>query len=332
MREERAPTGAAAGERAATALGEHRARLLGGLPVTERSVDAAGIHTAVLEGGEGAPVVLLHGPGESAVNWRWTIPELVTTHRVVAPDLPAHGSSRSGTPALDADRAEAWLAALIERTCTEPPTVVGHVLGGAVAARFAVRHPHRLRRLVLVDSLGLAPFRPRLRFALEFLRFRARPSERSYERFMRECAFDLDQLRAGLGEDWASFLAYNLGMARSGTGKEAGRLFRRAGLRRIAARDLARIEVPTTLVWGRHDRALRVGIAEKASARYGWALHVIDGAADDPPRDQPEAFLRALRGALGPAGGDEVALDRQLGPAGHASAVGGRRRTTSATG
>jgi hypothetical protein len=46
-----------------------RARLLDGLPVTQRSVQAAGISTSLLEGGEGPPIVLLHGPGEFAAKW-----------------------------------------------------------------------------------------------------------------------------------------------------------------------------------------------------------------------------------------------------------------------
>ena len=57
--------------------------------------------------------------------------------------------------------------------------------------------------------------------------------------------------------------------------------------------------MPTTLIWGRDDRANRVGVAERASARYGWPLHVIERAADDPARDRPEAFLAALRSTLG---------------------------------
>jgi pimeloyl-ACP methyl ester carboxylesterase len=64
---------------------------------------------------------------------------------------------------------------------------------------------------------------------------------------------------------------------------------------RIPPEDLAQIAVPTTLIWGRHDRANRPRIAEAASARYGWPLRVIEDCADDPPRDQPEAFLEALR-------------------------------------
>ena len=56
-----------------------RRQLLAGIPVEERRLDPADIPTAVLEGGEGPPIVLLHGPGESAANWRWVIPELVKT-------------------------------------------------------------------------------------------------------------------------------------------------------------------------------------------------------------------------------------------------------------
>ena len=243
--------------------------------------------------------MLLHGPGESAANWRWTIPDLATTHRVIAPDLPAHGASRTGQKALDAEQAVAWLDRLIDATCDEPPVVVGHVLGGAIAARFAVGRPAGLRRLVLVDSLGLGRFRPSPRFLLAFAGFVARPRERSYERFMRQCAYDVDGLRRGLGDDWPSFVAYNLAMARSESASEAGRLFRAAGLPRIPADELERIDVPTTLIWGREDRANRLRVAERASARHGWPLRVIDRAADDPARDQPDAFLGALRAALG---------------------------------
>ncbi len=277
-----------------------RRRLLDGVPVTEEHHTLAGVPTAVLTGGSGHPIVLLHGPGESAVNWRWVIPDLVEDHRVVAPDLPAHGSSDTGDTPLDPAGVVAWLGELLERTCETPPTLVGHVLGGAIAARYAVDHSDRLRRLVLVDSLGLGRFRPSPAFALRFLGFQARPNEATYERFMRQCAFDLDTLRDDMGDDWDAFEAYNLALARSPKAKAAGRLFRAAGVPRIPAGDLDRIEAPTTLVWGRHDKALRLKIAERASSRHGWPLHVIDDSADDPPRDQPAAFLDALRAAMDP--------------------------------
>jgi len=193
----------------------------------------------------------------------------------------------------------AWLSGLIERTCPAPPVLVGHVLGGAIGARFAVNHSDRLSRLVLVDSLGLARFRPAPKFALTMLAFLTRPTGRTYTRFMRQCSFDLDGLRHELGPRWEPFIAYSLERASGPNAKIAGRLFREFGIPPISPDDLARIAVPTTLIWGRHDRANRLRIAQDASARHGWPLHVIENCADDPPRDQPLAFLEALRMALG---------------------------------
>ncbi len=71
------------------------------------------------------------------------------------------------------------------------------------------------------------------------------------------------------------------------------------GMVAIPPEELERITVPTSLIWGRHDLATQLPIAEAASARYGWPLKVIENAADDPPIEQPEAFLAALRIALG---------------------------------
>ena len=70
-----------------------RERFLAELPVKERRLELAGVSSAVLEGGDGPPALLLHGPGEFAALWARVIPDLVRTHRVVAPDLPGHGAS-----------------------------------------------------------------------------------------------------------------------------------------------------------------------------------------------------------------------------------------------
>jgi len=276
---------------------EPREQLLTGLAVSERRLTLAGVSTAVLEGGDGPPMVLLHGPGEFAAKWMRVIPELVKTHHVVAPDLPGHGASGVDGGHLDGDRMAAWLGDLIERTCPSRPQLVGHVLGGAIAARFAIDQGDQLRGLVLVDTLGLGRFRPAPKFALTLVAFQARPTTRTYHRFMRQCSFDLDGLREQMGERWEPFVAYNLELARGPGAKAVGRMLRELGMPRIPPAELARIAVPTTLIWGRQDRANRLRIAEAASARYGWPLRVIENCADDPPRDQPEAFLEALHTA-----------------------------------
>jgi pimeloyl-ACP methyl ester carboxylesterase len=120
---------------------------------------------------------------------------------------------------------------------------------------------------------------------------------------MRRCTVDFDGVRRGLADRWEPFEAYSLDRARSPSGKAALRvIMRQLALPVIPPADLARIAVPTTLIWGRHDPAMRLRIAEAASARCGWPLHVIEDAGDDPPIEQPEAFLAALQAALGVEG------------------------------
>ncbi|MBA4115199.1 MAG: alpha/beta hydrolase, partial [Rubrobacter sp.] len=255
-------------ERNRPPAGDARERLLAEIPVMERRLQLAGVSTAVLEGGDGPPVVLLHGPGGNAAHWMRAIPDLVTTHRVVAPDLPGQGASEVADGPLDADRVFAWLGELIEHTCPSPPALVGYALGGAIAARFTGGQGDRLGRLVLVDALGLGRCEPAPGFGLALNDFLAQPTERTHDGLWRHCALDLDGLRQRMGERWEPFKAYNLDRARTPSVKAAlGILMEQFGGPAIPSADLARIVVPTTLIWGRHDLATRLSIAEAASAR-----------------------------------------------------------------
>jgi pimeloyl-ACP methyl ester carboxylesterase len=269
------------------------------MPVTERRLQLAGVSTAVLEGGDGPPVVLLHGPGGYAAHWLRVIPALVTTHHVVAPDLPGHGISEVTDGPLDAGRLLTWLGELIERTCVSPPALIGQLLGGAMAARFACDQGARLSRLVLINTFGLTQLRPAPEFARALTQFLVQPTEQTHQSLWRHCAFDLDGLRQQMGALWKPFEAYNIDRARTPSVQGAlPGLMEWLGVPAIPAADLARITIPTALIWGRHDLATPLSIAEAASAHYGWPLYVIEHANDDPPIEQPEALLRALRTAL----------------------------------
>jgi pimeloyl-ACP methyl ester carboxylesterase len=279
-----------------------RERLLAGLPVTERRLQLADVSTAVLEGGDGPPVVLLHGPGGYAAHWMGVIPGLVASRRVIAPDLPGHGASEVADGALTTGRVLEWLGALIGRTCVSRPALVGQLLGGAIAARFASDQGERLSRLVLVDTFGLSEFQPAPEFGLALRRFLGQPTPATHQSLWQHCAFDLDGLRLRMGERWAPFEAYNIERARTPSVQAAvAALMEQLGVPAIPPADLAKIAVPTTLIWGRHDRATPLAVAEEAAARFGWPLHVIENANDDPPVEQPEALLRVLRAALGRA-------------------------------
>jgi pimeloyl-ACP methyl ester carboxylesterase len=293
--EAQAPTQRSAGE-------DPRAQLLSGLLVTERRLRLAGVSTSVLEGGGGPPMVLL--AGEFAAVWMRVIPDLVTTHRVIAPDLPGLGASEVPDGSPDAATALAWLDELIDSTCAIPPVLVGKGAAGALAARFSIDHSDRVDRLVLVDTYGLDRFRPPPGMALSFIGVLLRPSERGLQRSFRNyCFVDLDGVRAEMGERYEWMAAYALDRFRTSSVKAAMRSLFRELASTIPPEDLDRIAVPTTLIWGRHDVGMRLNVAEAASLRYGWPLHVIENARDDPAVEQPEAFLEALHTALGSGGG-----------------------------
>jgi pimeloyl-ACP methyl ester carboxylesterase len=275
-----------------------REHLLATLPVRERRLPLAGISTPVLEGGDGPPVVLLHGPGGYGAHWMRVIPGLVATHRVIAPDLPGHGTSDIGATRLTAAGVLAWLEALIDATCASPPTLVAHLAAGAIAARFAHSHAGRIESLVLVDTFGLQPFDPAPQLGSALNSLLTQPDARTHDELWRYCAFDLDRLRKSMGATWDAFAAYNLDRIRQPGVRAAVHslvgLFGAA----IPPAELASIAVPTRLIWGRNDLATPLAVAADASKRYGWPLHVIENANDDPPVEQPAALLAVLRTLL----------------------------------
>lgn len=277
-----------------------RGRLLADIPLIEHRCDLASVSTTVLKGGSGPPVVLLHGIGQTCFSWVRVIPELVDGYSLVVPDLLGHGASEiedGRTPS--ADRAVEWLTALVDDTCAAPPVLVGHNIGGAAAARFAAEHSKRLAGLVLADAFGLGSFRPEPRFALTMAAFQMHATERSRDRMLNRCMVDFDGVQRDMGECWDRLADYALDRARAPGPKAAGRaLMKHLGIPSIPDDDLDRIDVPTTLIWGRRDPETRLRFAERAAERHGWPLHILEDCGADSNLEHPDAFVTALRTAL----------------------------------
>ena len=103
----------------------------------------------------------------------------------------------------------------------------------------------------------------------------------------------------GLDAEWfRAFRGYALSRANVPHVKRTMRQLIRSGTKQVPDAELRRIEVPTALPWGRHDRMTPLRLAEGANARLGWPLHVIDDAGHVPHIERPNAFLAALHGAL----------------------------------
>ena len=105
--------------------------------------------------GDGAPLLLLHGLGDSSHDWDLILPALLQAgFRVYALDLPGHGGSAWLAQAADytaqnfSASLEAWIAGL---ELAEHLYLVGHSLGGYLALDYTIRHPAAVRSLALIS-------------------------------------------------------------------------------------------------------------------------------------------------------------------------------------
>ncbi len=132
-------------------------RVLAGSSVRGRHVEVgAGGRVHLLEKGDGPPVVLLHGTGNSAGFLLPLLHELQGV-RAIAPDLPGVGlSDPIDLPAgRYRETAVAWLDGLLDTLELDATTLVGHSGGGVWALWYALAHPDRVRRLVLIGPPAL---------------------------------------------------------------------------------------------------------------------------------------------------------------------------------
>jgi len=275
-----------------------RDRLLDGLPLMDRRARIGGAATTILEGGDGPPLILLHGGIEcGGAVWAPVVTPLAASHRLIIPDLPGLGESEP-LASLDPPAFARWLVELMSLTTPERPILVAHSLVGSLAARFAAEHGDQLERLVIYGTPGIGPYRMPLDLRVAAVRFAIRQSERNAERFERLAFFDLDGARSRAAEWFRAFSDYTRARAGLPHVKRTMRHLILSCTKQIGDAELRRIPIVTELVWGRQDRFVPLSLGEATSARYGWPLRVIDRAGHVPHIERPEAFLAALSPAL----------------------------------
>lgn len=263
-------------------------------------------------------IVLLHGKNFCAATWEDTIRGLVRRgYRVIAPDQI--GFCKSSKPAgyQYSFHALATLTAqLLDRADAGKVVLVGHSTGGVLATRFALLHPERVSKLVLVNPLGLndtlaegVPYTPLDRLRAE----EARTSATSIKAYQLRNYYH-GQWRPAY-DRWVTMLAGQYASVRGDTVREAqARLSDMIQTQPVAA-ELGRVRVPVTLIIGQLDKtafrasaapeALRDGVrtvpqaAETAVRVFPDARLVrLDDLGHSPQVEAPDRFLSALDGAL----------------------------------
>jgi pimeloyl-ACP methyl ester carboxylesterase len=123
-----------------------------------RTALARGIKIHYVEGGRGAPVLLVPGWPQSWYAWRHVMPLLAETYRVIAIDPPGLGDSERPA-AYDTATIATYVDAFVDALGLDRVDFVGHDIGAWIGYAFAARYPEKVRRLALVDAAipGIAP-------------------------------------------------------------------------------------------------------------------------------------------------------------------------------
>lgn len=130
-------------------------------PEIGKSLRTGAFNTNLHDIGQGKPLMFIHGsgPGVTAwANWRLVMPELSKTRRVIAPDMVGFGyTDRPEGIAYNMDTWVQQALDVLDALGIEQTDLVGNSFGGALALALTIRAPHRVRRLVLMGSVGV-PF------------------------------------------------------------------------------------------------------------------------------------------------------------------------------
>jgi pimeloyl-ACP methyl ester carboxylesterase len=268
-------------------------------PYREGTVTVGGCPIHYLEWGElAAPgLVMVHGGAAHAHWWSFLAPMFTYRWRVVAPDLSGHGDSgHRQTYSLEA-WAEEVLAVAEQAAFPAPPVVVGHSLGGVVAARAAVDHCDRLGGVVMVDS----PVRRPDPESQEGARGRAFRSPGTYSTLDEALAhFHLVPQQPVVNPFIVEHVArHSLRQVPGGwTWKFDAGFYRRP--RPPLGEDLARARCRLALLYGEHSAIVPPDLAAYMTGLMGPEAPVvpIPDAYHHLILDQPLAFVAALRTLL----------------------------------
>jgi pimeloyl-ACP methyl ester carboxylesterase len=249
-----------------------------------------GARVRVFEAGQGHPLVFLHGAGGLFAE-NLFLDRLAQRYRVLAPELPGFGESTG--EALLEDMLDFTLHGwdVIDALAVRRPHLVGHSMGGMIAAEMACVAPHEVSKLVLVAAAGLwidehpiPDIFAMLPFEIADLLFHDRAAGES----LLTGGFDLSNTDALMEFYIANQKRLSM----------ASKIMFPIPNRRLAKR-LYRLGMPTLVVWGKQDRLIPPVYADRfKSLIAGAELTLIEGAGHMVPYEQGEAFASTVASFL----------------------------------
>ncbi len=272
--------------------------------VEEQRINVNGLTTRYFTAGnDGPPLVLLHGDGNSALDWSWVLPTLAATHRVYAPDFPGFGDSVKPTNVVYSPEFLAqFVVDFLNTLGVDRAVLVGNSLGGLVALRLALSRSEQVTALALVDSSGLGhsvtPLLSQLTlpwYGETMSAWCRTPLGAKQRSWLRAALFFAHPSQAP-----AVWLAEEERMAQMSGYLEATLSSLRAqlnvlGQREVLLDSLPQLKMPTLVVWGTDDLVFPKDQAQAAVDRLKQGhLALIPDCGHLPHVERPELFTAAL--------------------------------------
>ena len=265
--------------------------------VEHEFVDAGGLRTHVALGGEGPPVLLLHGWPQHWYLWRDVIPLVAPHARVIAPDFRGFGWTDAPRAGYEKDQLKRDILALLDELGVEEVSIAGHDWGGFVGFLLALERPERVKSFLALNVIPpwRAPDRSALRDAwrLAYMPLLALP--RLGRQVGRAVA------RRGLSDSGLDPAEVDAFVSRLGpvTERLYGSFLRELPALFRGRYSAADLRVPSKLVFGVRDPVLTTRAAKAAAAQSdSLDLELVPDAGHFVVDQRPELVADRLLGLL----------------------------------
>ncbi|MGD9615459.1 MAG: acetoin dehydrogenase dihydrolipoyllysine-residue acetyltransferase subunit [Alphaproteobacteria bacterium] len=256
--------------------------------IAPREIEAGGRRLRILDiaGGDGMPIVLVHGFGADLNAWMFNQPILSGGRRVVALDLPGHGGSIKQVGAGDAETFAAAVADVLTALAIDRFHLAGHSMGGAIGLVLARKMPTRIASLTLLAPAGLGP-EINGAFIDGFVRVTRR---REAQELLAALVHDPSLISRAMIEETLRYKRLDGVPAALDT---IARAWFPGGRQALDLRPaLAALAMPVQIVWGRDDRIIPVTHA--AALAGGMQVHILDEVGHIPQMEKAGEVNRLI--------------------------------------
>ncbi|MEC5320731.1 acetoin dehydrogenase dihydrolipoyllysine-residue acetyltransferase subunit [Brenneria populi subsp. brevivirga] len=242
-------------------------------------IEVNGLRIRYASRGESEQTVLfIHGFGGDLDNWLFNMDALAEDYRAVAFDLPGHGQSATTLPGTQLAQLADFVAAFMDALAIPSAHLVGHSLGGAIAAQCALRHPARARSLALIGSAGFGEeISPR--YGEGFINAQSR---RELKPVIELLFADPALVSRQMLDDLLKYKRLD-GVAEALNALHRS-LFADGRQSTLPGRQLDASAAPLLLIWGAEDRIIPARHAAQAPANA--RIEILDGAGHMPQMEK----------------------------------------------